>query len=303
MELHTIPKRLFTSHLPHGEHEFACHVVIPVADTTDLDGALLWWMIKDGGGIVSASGQRCLTDDEVATRMLNVIALLPQDWEDGVFSAEVQSHMQTWQGEWSIEPFQQSQQFNLPIEGQLLVIAGHRVGEAHRHATAACAQQFGWDFIPLGPTFNMLQGSSAPGINSKSFFGYGRPVRAPAPGTIVTVVADRPDNVVIGRMPDPQEFRTNFRWALGNYVVIDHGAGIWSCQAHLRADYVVAKEGDTVTAGHMLGTVGNSGNSSGPHLHLHFMDSPDPLHANPLPVRLEVEGDTYAPLSGEIVSS
>jgi hypothetical protein len=303
MELNTIPKRLFSSRLPHGEGEFSCHIVVPVADVANLDDAMLWWVLTDDMGIVAASGQRCLQGDEIAQRMVNVVALLPHDWEQGVLSAEIQSQTQTWQGEWPVEPFTQRAAFNLPIDGQLLVIAGHRIGEVHRHATAACAQQFAWDFIPLGDTFNMLQGGSAPTIGARSFFGYGRPVRATAPGTIVTVAKDRPDNAVIGRLPDPQEFRTNFRWALGNYVVIDHGDGVWSCQAHLRAGYVVAKEGDVVPAGHMLGTLGNSGNSSGPHLHLHFMDSPDPLHANPLPIRLEVEGDTYAPLSGEIVSS
>jgi murein DD-endopeptidase MepM/ murein hydrolase activator NlpD len=62
------------------------------------------------------------------------------------------------------------------------------------------------------------------------------------------------------------------------------------------------ESGQEIEAGSVIGTLGNSGFSSGPHLHLHFMDGSDPLRASPLPVALALEGGRYAPLAGEIVS-
>jgi murein DD-endopeptidase MepM/ murein hydrolase activator NlpD len=45
------------------------------------------------------------------------------------------------------------------------------------------------------------------------------------------------------------------------------------------------KAGDTVAAGTVLGRVGNSGNTSEPHVHYHVMDGPDMKSAEGLPVR------------------
>ncbi len=51
----------------------------------------------------------------------------------------------------------------------------------------------------------------------------------------------------------------------GNYVLIDHGLGIFSGYAHLSELHVEA--GQRVKAGQIIGLSGNSGRSSAPHLH------------------------------------
>ncbi|MEZ7171746.1 M23 family metallopeptidase [Sporosarcina sp. OR05] len=39
--------------------------------------------------------------------------------------------------------------------------------------------------------------------------------------------------------------------------------------AHMKEGSVAVAKGDTVTTGQLLGKVGNSGNTSEPHLHIH----------------------------------
>ena len=51
----------------------------------------------------------------------------------------------------------------------------------------------------------------------------------------------------------------------GKYIVVDHGNGDTSLYAHLDAQWVQA--GQRVDQGSVLGLVGTSGGSSGPHLH------------------------------------
>ena len=51
----------------------------------------------------------------------------------------------------------------------------------------------------------------------------------------------------------------------GNYVMINHGYGVYSGYAHFSATHVT--RGQTIAAGQVIGMSGNSGRSSGPHLH------------------------------------
>ncbi len=58
-----------------------------------------------------------------------------------------------------------------------------------------------------------------------------------------------------------------------NYLVIDHGDGTFGLYLHLTKDGVLVDPGDDVYQGQIVAKSGNTGNSSGPHLHFMVMNS------------------------------
>ena len=58
---------------------------------------------------------------------------------------------------------------------------------------------------------------------------------------------------------------TAYHWAYGKMIVIDHGNGYQTRYGHLNG--FNSHIGQRVTAGQVIGYTGNTGRSSGPHLH------------------------------------
>ena len=61
----------------------------------------------------------------------------------------------------------------------------------------------------------------------------------------------------------------------GKVIYIDHGEGRTTRYAH--CDSLIAKEGDLVSQGQLIAKMGNSGISTGPHLHFEIRENDTPV--------------------------
>ncbi len=112
----------------------------------------------------------------------------------------------------------------------------------------------------------------------KNWFGYGSDIISVAAGRVIEVRDDLPDDI-------PGEARpklTADEYA-GNHVIVDIGNGKYASYAHLAPGSIVVRKGEQVQQGQVLGKLGNSGNSDGPHLHFQITDSGSFLNTNGLP--------------------
>lgn len=157
------------------------------------------------------------------------------------------------------------------------------------HRTHGYAQTYAIDVAqPLaGDRLGWGLGLRAP----ESSTCFGAPVTAMADGTVVAVASRQRDHLTRSSWPSilylmvVEAFARELggaRFLLGNHVVIDHGDH-FSVSAHLRRGSVAVAVGDHVRAGDQIGAVGNSGNSTQPHLHVQLMDRAKPTAAAGVP--------------------
>ncbi|MDR1172124.1 MAG: M23 family metallopeptidase, partial [Bacteroidales bacterium] len=77
---------------------------------------------------------------------------------------------------------------------------------------------------------------------------------------------------------DGKVIQTGYSGGYGKMVLIDHGFGYQTLYAHMNSIGVL--EGSEVKRGQVIGTVGNTGDSTGPHLHYEVHKNGQ--HVNPI---------------------
>jgi murein DD-endopeptidase MepM/ murein hydrolase activator NlpD len=299
-----IPRRLFTNRLQSGFHELSVHFIFSALNLGSIR-SLEWEIESEDDDICIRSKARKLSPEEERQGAVLITATLPLNWDHGRLKVLVDAGKGPRPFELPIERFSHEVEFYLPLKGQALTVVGHRIGEAHRSAYQIPSQQFGWDFLGLSEeNLGIFRVSPSGRLHASDFAGFGKEVIAPADGQVMGVRDGVDDLEEIGQLPqDLSYFQKDLTRAGGNTIILRHSEDIWSVLAHFKRDSVVARAGQNVSAGEVLGTMGNSGFSSGPHLHFHLMDGPKELEASPLPVVLTLEDGTFAPEAGNIVAS
>ena len=185
-----------------------------------------------------------------------------------------------------------------PLKGEWFVHWGGDTADKNHHQNAP-NQRFAFDIKKVDESGKSHRGD---GAKNEDYYAFGSEIAAPADGVVTYVVDGVHDN-------KPGEM--NRMLVPGNMVVIRHGEGEYSLFAHFKQNSIRVRVGDKVTRGQTIGLVGNSGNSTEPHLHFQMQNAPffeDEASMKTFFEKITVRRDgktetknDYSPVKGDIV--
>jgi murein DD-endopeptidase MepM/ murein hydrolase activator NlpD len=138
--------------------------------------------------------------------------------------------------------------------------SGHRRAFIPVAGSAWLAQRFAIDFMRFDEQGRAQIGD---GTRNQDYPGYGAEVVSVADARVLSVI----DGIAENKPGKGSAVPITLATAAGNQVSLDLGGGLTAFYAHLQPGSVRVKVGDRVKRGQVLGLLGNSGHSTGPHLH------------------------------------
>ncbi len=135
-------------------------------------------------------------------------------------------------------------------------------------------------------------------IPANKYYCWKHPIYSPIDGTVIQVGSGWKDhekiniwkiitiwyNATYKFKPKEINGRLDIRPNVGNYIMIQSEQGYVVLLAHLNNSSIKINEGQQLKSGDLIGNIGNSGNSTMPHLHINIFDQMnDPLSAKVLP--------------------
>lgn len=179
-----------------------------------------------------------------------------------------------------------------PVQGRWVAI--NSPGSAvPSHGVKAYGQMYAVDLLQSAPDAPTTIGWGLRPRRPQTFPSFGQPVLAMAPGAVIRVRDGQRDHgsrhtwpLVLWMMIVEGFVRelAGVSSILGNHVVIEHDDGTYAAYAHLRRGSARVRDGERVQAGEQIGEVGNTGNTSEPHLHVQLMDRARPTAAAGVPM-------------------
>jgi murein DD-endopeptidase len=190
---------------------------------------------------------------------------------------------------------------NAPLTGEDWVAGnGPSNTSLHRRALipvngrAYISQRFAIDWVEAYPDGKTYQGDPA---DNKNYRAYGHEIHAVADGTVTETKDGIPQNTPGAKsLAVPITLET----IGGNHVIVDIGNGLYAFYAHMQPGSLRVKAGDKVKAGQVLGLLGNTGNSSEPHLHFDICNASSMLACEGMPYafasfEIEGKGESWKP--------
>ena len=183
-------------------------------------------------------------------------------------------------------------------------VNGHRKTLLEVDGREVVAQRFAIDFARLGWNRRTWRGDR---FDNLSYYAYGADILAVSGGIVSSTRDGIPDNVPADGSRAVEITIDN---VAGNYVIVDSGDGKYFFYAHLQPGSLRVEPGVQVRRGDVLGLLGNSGNSTEPHLHFHLGDADSPLGSEGLPYVFDSFFKTWGlrrrrlemPLQGSVVA-
>ena len=170
-----------------------------------------------------------------------------------------------------------------PLRGENWLAAnGPSNTSIHRRALnplngrAYVSQRYAIDWAQLYPDGKIYHGDPK---DNRNYRAYGAEIHAVADGVITATKDGIQQNIPNEKPVVPITLET----AGGNHVIMQIGDGLFAFYAHMQPGSLRVKVGDKVRRGDVLGLLGNSGNSSGPHLHFHLCNASSELACEGLP--------------------
>jgi murein DD-endopeptidase len=152
---------------------------------------------------------------------------------------------------------------------------------------AYISQRFAIDWVQVYPDGKTYKGDPS---DNKNYRAYGTEIHAVADGVVTQVGDGIPQNTPGAKsLAVPITLET----IGGNHVIMEIGNGLFAFYAHMQPSSLRVKVGDKVRRGQVLGLLGNTGNSSEPHLHFQICNANSELGSEGLPyafASFEVQG-------------
>ena len=151
--------------------------------------------------------------------------------------------------------------------------AAHRRGFLAINGKSYIGQRFAIDFSMFNSEWKY---SRQPWEKNSDVYGYGAEIIAVADGVVANINDGVPEN-------DPSTPSGTLPPGAGNFIALDIGDGNYAIYAHLQPNSFRVKVGERVKRGQTLALVGNSGGSTGPHLHFQVCSAKTPFEGEGLP--------------------